>query len=52
MWLTFRNSKSVNFSTHWQSFYDFFNAAVGQSTTLSGTEKFNYLRCYLEGDAL
>ena len=38
--------------TKWQSFFDSFQAAVGKSTNLTGVEKFNYLRCFLEGDAL
>ena len=38
--------------TKWQSFFDSFQATVGKSTNLIGAEKFNYLRCFLEGDAL
>ena len=32
--------------------FDLFQAAVGKSTNLTGLEKFNYLRCFSEGDAL
>ena len=35
-----------------QLLFDSFQAAVGKSTNLTGAEKFNYLRCFLEGDAL
>ena len=35
-----------------QSFYDSFDTAVCQSTSLSDIEKLNYFRCYLERDAL
>ena len=38
--------------TKWQSFFDSFQAAVGKSTNLTDVEKFNYLRRFLEGDAL
>ena len=38
--------------TKWQSFFDSFQAAVGKSTNFTGVEKFNYLRCFLEGHAL
>ena len=38
--------------TKWQSFFDSFQATVGKSTNLTGVEKFNYLRCCSEGDAL
>ena len=36
----------------WQSFFDSFQAAVCKSTNLTGVEKFNYLRCFLEENAL
>ena len=36
----------------WQSFFNLFQAAVGKSPNLTGVEKFNYLRCFFEGDAL
>ena len=36
----------------WQSFIDSFKATIHSSTTLSNIEKFNYLRCYVAGDAL
>ena len=32
--------------------FDSFQAAADKSTNLSGVEKFNYLRCFLEGNAL
>ena len=38
--------------TKWQTFYDSFEAAVNSSKQLTDVEKFTYLRCYLEGDAL
>ena len=48
----FEISKFSGDSTHWQSFYDSFNTAVGQSTSVSGIEKLNYFTCYLERDSL
>ena len=48
----FEISKFSGGSIHWQSFHDFFNVEVGQSTSLSNIEKFNYCRFYLEGDTL
>ena len=39
-------------STRWQTFIDSFTATIGSSKNLSNIEKFNYLRCYLTGDAL
>ena len=36
----------------WQSFFDSFQAAVGKLKNLTDVEKFNYLRYFLEGDAL
>ena len=38
--------------TKWQTFMDSFTAAVDSARNLSHVEKFNYLRCYLTGDAL
>ena len=38
--------------TKWQSFIDSFKAAINSSATLSNIDKFNYLRCYVAGDAL
>ena len=38
--------------TKWQSFIDSFKAAIHSSATLSNIDKFNYLRCYVAGDAL
>ena len=38
--------------TKWQSFFDSFQAAVGESTNLTSVDQFNYLRRFLEGDAL
>ena len=38
--------------TKWQSFFASFQATVGKSTNFTGVEKFNYLRCCSEGDAL
>ena len=35
----------------WQTFWDSFNAAVHSNTTLTGVQKFNYLRAQLQGDA-
>ena len=32
--------------------FDSFQVVAGKSTNLSGVEKFNYLRCFLEGNAL
>ena len=32
--------------------FDSLQAAAGKSTNLAGVEKFNWLRCFLEGDAL
>ena len=37
--------------TEWMSFFDLFNAAVNSNTQLSDSEKFNYLRACLKGDA-
>lgn len=37
--------------TKWLGFYESFEASIHKSQ-LSNIEKFNYLRCYLEGDAL
>ena len=36
----------------WQSFFKLFQAAVRKSPHLTGVEKFNYLRCFLDGYAL
>ena len=38
--------------TKWQSFIDNIKAATHSSATLSNIGKFNYLRCYVTGDAL
>ena len=38
--------------TKWQSFIDSFKATIHSSATLSNIGKFNYLRCYVTGDAL
>ena len=38
--------------TNWQSFFNSFQTAAGKSTNLTGVEKFDYLRRFLEGDAL
>ena len=35
----------------WQTFWDSFSAAVDSNHTLSGVQKFNYLRAQLQGDA-
>ena len=35
----------------WQTFWDSFSAAVHSNYTLSGVQKFNYLRAQLQGDA-
>ena len=35
----------------WQTFWDSFNAAVHNNTTLSCIQKFNYLKSQLQGDA-
>ena len=35
----------------WQSFWDSFEAAVHNNPSLTGVEKFNYLRAQLEGEA-
>ena len=35
----------------WQTFWDSFNAAVHSNTSLTGVQKFNYLRAQLQGDA-
>ena len=40
----FETDKFSGDSTQRKSFYNSFNAAVGQSTSLTNTEKFNYLR--------
>ena len=36
----------------WQTFNDSYEAAINSSSSLSKVEKFNYLRSYLEGEAL
>ena len=38
--------------TKWQSCIDSFKVAIDPSPTLSNTDKFNYLRCYVAGEAL
>ena len=38
--------------TKWQSFFESFQAAFGKLSNLTDVEKFNYLRCFLVGDAL
>ena len=38
--------------TKWQSFIDNIKTAIHSSATLSNIGKFNYLRCYVTGDAL
>ena len=38
--------------TKWQSFIDSFKAAIQSSATLPNIDKFNYLQCYVAGDAL
>ena len=38
--------------TKWKTFIDSYETAINSSSNLSNIEKFNYLRCYLEGDAL
>ena len=38
--------------TKWQSFIDSFKAAIHSSAPLSNIGKFNYLQCYVTGDAL
>ena len=35
----------------WQTFWDLFYAAIHANTTLSGIQKFNYLKGQLQGDA-
>ena len=35
----------------WQTFWDSFDAAVNSNTSLTGVQKFNYLRAQLQGDA-
>ena len=35
----------------WQTFWDSFYAAIHANTTLSGIQKFNYLKAQLQGDA-
>ena len=35
----------------WQTFWDSFSAAVDLNPTLSGVQKFNYLRAQLQGEA-
>ena len=35
----------------WQTFWDSFSAAVDSNHTLSGVQKFNYLRAQLQGNA-
>ena len=35
----------------WQTFWDSFNAAVHSNASLTGVQKFNYLRAQLQGDA-
>ena len=37
--------------TKWQPFIDSFNTAIEWSGTLSDVKKFNYLRCFLDGEA-
>ena len=39
-------------STNWQTFVDSYEIAINSSSNLSNIEKFNYLRCYIEGDTL
>ena len=39
-------------STNWQTFIDSYQIAINSSSNLSNIEKFNYLRCYIEGDTL
>ena len=36
---------------HWQSFWDCFEAAVDNNTSLTGVQKLSYLRAQLAGDA-
>ncbi len=38
-------------SLHWQTFWDSFNAAVHSNTSLSGVQKFNYLKARTNDDA-
>ena len=38
--------------TKWQTFVDSYEIAISSSSNLNNIEKFNYLRCYLEDDAL
>ena len=38
--------------TKWQTFFDSDETAINSSSNLNNIKKFNYLRCYLEGDAL
>ena len=38
--------------TKWQTFTDYFKAVIHSPATLSNIDKFNYLRCYVAGDAL
>ena len=35
----------------WQTFWDSFDAAVNSNASLTGVQKFNYLRAQLQGDA-
>ena len=35
----------------WQTFWDSFNAAIHANPSLSGVQKFNYLKAQLQGDA-
>jgi len=36
---------------HWQSFWDYFTAAVDNNPSLTGVQKLSYLRAQLSGDA-
>ncbi len=38
-------------SLHWQTFWDSFDAAVHPNTSLSGVQKFNYLKAHTSDDA-
>ena len=38
--------------TKWQTFIDSYETAINSPSNLGNIEKFNCLRCYLEGDAL
>ena len=39
-------------ATKWQDFIDSYETAINSFSNLNNIENFNYLRCYLEGDAL